>query len=468
MAKVIEFSNNIRSLLTAYPELREILQNAGFRELVSDQSVKLMGEIMTIPRAANVKNIDMGELKKTLESKGFTVKKSDAQTRQERLRGMLQRLHAGEAVESVRRDFMKEFKDVSAEEIATAEQGLIKGGVPVQDVQRLCDLHSALFHENGEPGCHPHVMVRTESGMESLPSHHPLRFLQRENQALLDAVDAAQQAVKNGAPDAIPAFIRLNAIRGHYAAKEELLMSVLYDYGVTGPSQVMWGVDDEIKREIGTVTSALKDDADNLALYSGRMTKIFERIREMAVKEDRILFPLSLRFFTKEQWYRVYGDLPEMGNPFGIDLEPWPEAEDWLKKRDAAALDGKIKLPTGELTLRELGQIFALMPVDITYIDATDTVRFFMNEGRVFTRPKTALGRDVFRCHPPEIIPVVRQLLSDFKAKRRDHLQLFRRIKGMPVSVRYQAIYDDEGNYTGTVEFVQNLTDAVAAFTKRK
>jgi len=62
----------------------------------------------------------------------------------------------------------------------------------------------------------------------------------------------------------------------------------------------------------------------------------------------------------------------------------------------------------------------------------------------------------------------VRQLLSDFKAKRRDHLQVFRRIKGMPVSVRYQAIYDDEGNYTGTVEFVQNLTDAVAAFTKRK
>lgn len=182
----------------------------------------------------------------------------------------------------------------------------------------------------------------------------------------------------------------LNAVRSHYAKKEELLMPLLYDYGVTGPSQVMWGVDDEIKRELGTITKALKEDAENYPLYKGRINQVCTRIREMVFKEDRILFPLSLRYLTQEQWCEVYRDLFEMGMAF-VDAETmprWPEGEAWLKEKSAqnmaAVLDGKVKLPTGELTVRQLQGILKLLDVDITFIDKDDILRYFLNEGKVF------------------------------------------------------------------------------------
>ena len=227
-------------------------------------------------------------------------------------------------------------------------------------------------------------------------------------------------------------------------------MPFLYDYGVTGPSQVMWGVDDEIKKELGVLTKTLKEDPENLMIVRGRLNQVITRIREMIVKEDKILFPLSLRFFTQEQWYQVYRDLFEMGVAF-VDAETlprWQEGEQWILSQQAppeAPHAGRVKLPTGELTVRQLQGILKLLDVDITFIDKDDILRYFLNEGRIFSRPLTALGREVYSCHPPEVIPVVRQMLLDFKAKKRDHMEVWRRIMGRPVGVRYLAVYDEQG-----------------------
>lgn len=131
------------------------------------------------------------------------------------------------------------------------------------------------------------------------------------------------------------------------------------------------------------------------------------------------------------------------------------------------ALDGRVKLPTGELTVRQLQGILKLLDVDITFIDKDDILRYFLNEGRIFSRPLTALGREVYSCHPPEVIPVVRQMLLDFKAKKRDHMEVWRRIMGRPVGVRYLAVYDEAGEYMGTVEFVQDYQKALDHFAKQ-
>ena len=200
---------------------------------------------------------------------------------------------------------------------------------------------------------------------------------------------------------------------------------------------------------------------------------ICARIREMVFKEDRILFPLSLRYLTQEQWFMVYRDLFEMGMAF-VDVETmprWPEGEAWMKQQSSSAmkpeiLEGKVKLPTGELTLRQLQGILKLLDVDITFIDKDDILRYFLNEGKVFSRPLSALGREVYSCHPPEIIPVVRQMILDFKAKKRTQMEIYRRIMGRPVGVRYMAVYDDDGEYMGTVEFVQDFQKALDKFQK--
>lgn len=466
--KELDLNKSVAELVREYPELREVLASLGFTDILRPGALQLMGRIMTLPRGAVVKGISFDRLAEALEKEGFVLKNGEQQKRQARLRDYIGRLHRGEEAAEVRKDFVQNFEDVAPEEIAAAEQELIKGGVPVREVQRLCDLHASLFE--GYIETKP-AAPKGEDEIDGLPAGHPLSLLRLENEGLSKALTSLEQALGKGDMQTVAAeTAALNAIRSHYAKKEELLMPFLYDYGVTGPSQVMWGVDDEIKKELGVLTKTLKEDPENLMIVRGRLNQVITRIREMIVKEDKILFPLSLRFFTQEQWYQVYRDLFEMGMAF-VDAETlprWQEGEQWILSQQAPpeALDGRVKLPTGELTVRQLQGILKLLDVDITFIDKDDILRYFLNEGRIFSRPLTALGREVYSCHPPEVIPVVRQMLLDFKAKKRDHMEVWRRIMGRPVGVRYLAVYDEQGEYMGTVEFVQDYQKALDHFAR--
>ena len=145
------------------------------------------------------------------------------------------------------------------------------------------------------------------------------------------------------------------------------------------------------------------------------------------------------------------------------DGENWA-AEEQVKVRQQEILAGKILLPTGELTVRQLSAIFSLLPTDLTFIDAEEKLRFFINEGRVFPRPLAALGRDVAECHPPHIVPVVKNLVADFKAKKRSSLEVARYIMGKPILVKYMAVYDEQGEYIGTLEAVQDCSHILEKF----
>ncbi len=407
---------------------------------------------------------------------------TEQKERLEKLQSMLARLGKGEDLESVRKDFVRDFEHVSVKEIMDAEQSMIADGTDVSDVQKLCDLHSALFHGRAEVEALQDEARRTHTAaaqvdpddIDSLPDAHPLRQLSAENTALehlLDEVDAL--AAKSDAdPKAfVIAIQNLSGIWSHYGKKEELLMPHLYSYGVTGPSQVMWGVDDEMKRELSTILAVLREDPENLAIYHGRIQALSRRIREMIFKEERILFPLSYRFFSEEEWYKIYHDFPEYDMAFGVPFLKWASAIGWKVAQKSQAmedkvLDGKIHTETGELTLRQFQSILSLMPVDITFVDADNVVRFFVNNGHVFSRPKSCLSHDIFEGHPPQVIPVVRQLLEDFRAGKRDDMLVYRRIKGAPIGVHYLAVRSGQGEYLGAVEFVTDYSEALKKFSK--
>ena len=148
--KELDLKKSVAELVREYPELKEILAEIGFQDIMKPAALKLMGSIMTLPRGAVVKGIPMEKIRAALEAKGFVLKGAEQQARQAMLREYIARLNGGESLESVRADFVRHFEDVKAEEIAEAEQDLIKGGVPLKDVQRLCDVHSALFHDCSE------------------------------------------------------------------------------------------------------------------------------------------------------------------------------------------------------------------------------------------------------------------------------------------------------------------------------
>ena len=480
MEKVLDLKKTVAELVEENPEVKEIMAQIGFKEITNPVALNVMGRIMTIPRGAAVKGIDLAKVIAAFEEHGYTVLSEDGASRQGRLRGFIERLSDGEDLESVRADFVKEFSHVEAQEIMDAEQTLIKEGMPIREVQRLCDVHSALFHGamDTPAGALSHDEIHAQAAsvnpddIDALPEAHPLSILRAENTALetlLDTIEGELDGAKR-TDEMLKHILALGDLRMHYIKKEELLMPLLYDYGVTGPSQVMWGIDDEMKRELAMIIKALKADEEALPMYEARIRALTQRIREMIFKEEKILFPLSLRYFTQMEWYRCYHDLPDMGISFGVPIPAWAEAQPWLDQEAArlaqSQVGGKLQFPTGELSMEQLTTILQLLPVDITFIDKDDVVRFFTNEGQVFTRPLSALGRDVMNCHPPEIIPVVRNLIADFKAKKRTQMIVHRYIRERPIRVHYQAMYDAAGAYIGTVEFVTDHAEPIEKFRR--
>ncbi len=400
--KTIDFSLMVAELVKAEPQVAEVLTELGLGKLVSPEALQVMGNIMTIPRAAAMQGVDMGAVIAAFAEQGFSV--------------------------------------VNGNTAAGTEACSVTGHFD-QSI--------------------------------SLPEGHPISLMRLENAGMEKVLDVLQTECAEYEPSkatvVIQALQELNGVRAHYAKKEELLMAQLYPYGVTGPSQVMWNEDDEIKKEIGTLTRAVTEDADNVLIYKGRIAAVAKKAREMVYKEEQILFPLCLRFFTEEEWLRIYRDFPEMGMAFVEKPARWEAGERWAaaelaKVTEQEILAGKIRLPTGELTVKQLSAILALLPLDLTFIDAEEKLRFFINEGRVFPRPLAALGRDVAECHPPHIVPVVKNLVADFKAKKRSSLEVSRYIMGKPILVKYMAVYDEQGEYIGTLEAVQDCSHILEKF----
>ena len=303
--------------------------------------------------------------------------------------------------------------------------------------------------------------------MEGLPQGHPIQLLRRENGALFSLIEEIESA--ENAAQFLP---RLTEIRRHYAKTEELLMPLLYRYGVTGPSKAIWDADDEAKQMLSTL---LRRTGAGEELPREEVTALFARLRDVATREEKVLFPLALRYFTEDEWNRVYRDLPEIGCAFidEKDAPRWDEGEAFCRmedEKDKTRLlsEGKIELPTGTLTVAQLAGILALLPVDITFVDADDRLRFFVNEGRVFARPRSALGREIWDCHPPRLVPVIRQMLDDFRQKAKKEMTVWRRIAGKPVYVRYLAVYDVNGDYLGTLETVQDFSEVEPHFRRKE
>ena len=378
----------------------------------------------------------------------------------------LQRLGAGEELEEVRKDFIKEFSDVQASEIMEAEQELMKQGTPLEEVQRLCDVHAALFH-----GVTPEEEMKKRQSFEQKEygnksqqaqeleqiEGHPLYTLTKENQALLKLL----QQFAGSEDENLLSIIGQFAV--HYAKKGDLLYPHLkVKYGIAGPSDVMWTVDDEIRDEY----SALMRESQRGDEWNKRLRAVLKRIEEMVHKEQNILFPICAVNFTKEEWMGIYQDAKDYIVCFGVEDVHWQEAEDQEIVRENSGKD-EIVLPGGHMTLEQLTALLNTVPLEITFIDVDNINRFFNEGPKVFKRPGMALDREVFSCHPPKIEPMVRAIIDDFRHGRKDRVPVWMEKGGRTMLVTYMAVRDKTGKYVGTAEFVQDMEFAKEHFGKK-
>ena len=397
--------------------------------------------------------------------------------RVEQLKGFLKRLGTGEDLGAVREDFASQFAHVEASEIMKAEQGLMREGTPLAEVQQLCDLHSALFHGSTIHEQMESEHAKVEAVLEAQEKSqsvvtlvetvgHPLNRLTEENKAL----DALIEATKVKVTDKTATVDDVNEVRQvsiHYAKKGDLLyphLKVAYD--ISGPSMVMWTVDDDIRDGFGRLARAKSIDDAWYEEFDGLLT----RAQEMIYKEQNILFPICAENFSTEEWYQIYKDTEQYEEIFGVERVAWVEAESALAAK-AAPTSGDsntIALIGGSLTLEQLDAMLNTMPMEITFVDHVDINRYFNDGEKVFKRPTTAIGRDVFSCHPPKVEPIVRGIIESFRNGERDNVAVWLEKVGRPFYVNYMAVRDQNNNYLGTLELVQDMQFAKEHFARIK
>ena len=373
------------------------------------------------------------------------------------IKNLLRKLHDGQTVDDVKQEFDDAFSGVSASEISEAEQALISEGLPVSEVQRLCDVHSAVFKGSIEE-------IHAAEDNSQIPGH-PAHTLKAENRAIeqliAGRVRPALNAFLNDPKDAgelSSALADLKQIDLHYLRKENLFFPYMEQYGITAPPKVMWGVDDEIRALIRESAGLAEAGSKQVG---EKLEETLTRVEEMIFKEEQILLPMLQETLTPQEWKKIADESDDLGYCLIPKPPVWTPAEDTAEL--SASAPGSpdndvVTLPTGFLSPVELTNLFNTLPVDVTFVGKDDTVKYFSQSSeRVFPRTKAIIGRKVSNCHPPASVHIVEEIVADLKSGKKDHEDFWIKMRDKYIYIRYFAVRDEKGEYLGVLEVTQNI-----------
>ncbi|MFC4102617.1 DUF438 domain-containing protein [Paenibacillus xanthanilyticus] len=380
-----------------------------------------------------------------------------AATRDTLLKNMVQDLVNGKSVEEVKTQFDAAVGRITVEEAAELsrlqKELLAARALSPEEITRLADAHLSIIEGK---------IVGNESTADE--PGHPIHTFKLENRAIENVIEQLTSVMnafqgEDSPPNKWALHEVVNAlldIDKHYTRKEQLLFPYLEKYGITGPSVNMWRLDDYIR-------DSLKEAKRKLVSYSGdRMAVIkelefaVEQISGMIYREENILFPMALSNLTEDEWVKIARESDDIGYCLAAPETKWKPTRSYVDGH--AITGGYIKMETGVLSLKQLELVFNHLPVDITFIDHEDIVRYFSHgKERIFARTKAVIGRTVQNCHPPKSAHIVEALLDDFKSGRKDSEDFWIRIRDKYAYIRYFAVRDEKGDYIGTLEFTQNI-----------
>lgn len=389
----------------------------------------------------------------------------EKEDKKEVIKGLIKRLHEGADVEEIKEKFKEVIKDITSTEIAQIEEELIKEGMPREEIQRLCDVHLAVFRESIEK-----EKIMTSAG-------HPIHILMEEHKMLLKFADElkniSQKIKKAENSNSISGEIEqlrhieehLKSSESHYVREESVLFPYLEKHGITQPPAVMWMEHDKI-REIKKKIYQLIDAHESMAFqgFAEQLEKTAASLADMLsshfYKEYNILFPTALKVIGEDEWKDIRGQFDELGYCCFTPESAKKTIEAVQTPTSKSEVEGMIPFETGSLSKEEIETIFNNLPVDITFVDKEDTVRYFsQSKERIFPRTKAVIGRKVQQCHPQKSLHIVNQILEDFKSGLREVAEFWINLKRRLIYIRYFAVHDKDGDYLGCLEVTQDITD---------
>ncbi|KAF0150806.1 MAG: hemerythrin HHE cation binding domain protein [Ignavibacteria bacterium] len=390
---------------------------------------------------------------------------NNSRNRIDELKKLILELHEGKDAAETSEKLKQVMGSVPYGEVVQAEEELIKDGLEREEILKFCDLHSEALKASLDTSNAKHV-----------PEGHPVDIFKKENSELTKLIDQIKQVFAeallrdktSSADDLIlktrGLFNSLMDVEKHYLRKENLVFPYMEKYNITGPPMVMWGKHDETRSFLKSSFS-LFDEAQNVDVQSFldfvdlMFQPTLKSIEEMIYKEENILLPMCMDTFTEIDWYEIL----KQSEDFGYCLY-YPEAK-WKpafaeNETIASEPSDRIRFETGSFTREELEAVINTLPVDITFVDKDDKVRFFSNgKSRIFARPKAVLGRQVQFCHPPSSVHIVNQIVDDFKSGKQDAAKFWINMHGKFIHIAYYAVRSNNNEYLGTVEVSQELDE---------
>ena len=447
-------------LLKEYPFLIEFLPTLSpkYEALKNPVLRRTMLGRATLKKIAETGGLEPGKLMAAIEEAINEAETPSDEERMDVLKGIIRDLHAGVEMEILRDRFARLCEQVNPTEIARMEQSLIDEGLAEEEVKRLCDVHVEVFKQSLDTQETP-----------TTPGGHPVHNFMAENRAtenILEEIDGitgelgrhpSPETVATHQEALVDLVARLSEIEKHYLRKENQLFPRLEAKGMSGPTQVMWAVHDDIRTalKIAREQAASRDTRVSLTLEELSIT-----IRDMVYKEENILYPMSLEALTHEDWLMVKDGEAEVGFAWIQPLFEWSGEEEAIEEAPVEfAAGGLLDLDVGRLTPEQVNLLLKNLPLDMTYVDEDDRVAYYSHgRERIFPRSPAVIGRKVSLCHPPTSVHIVERILKEFKEGSRDVADFWITSQGRFLYIRYFAIRDDDGNYRGTLEANQNVT----------
>ena len=383
----------------------------------------------------------------------------------EAIKKLIKKLHDGEDLQEVKEEFKEVIKNLSSYEIAQAEEQLIKEGMPVEEIHHMCDIHLAVLQET------------LEEEQDLAPEGHPINILMQEHAILLEKVNRLREiykeiSKKNKFPEIINELIEIESIvdmiqksEDHYLREENVIFPYLEKYGVTQPPKIMWIDHDRIRDLEKNLISLVKNkDEHDFPIFLEKFHLFAHGLAEMLAshfpKENKVLFPTAMKLLQESDWVDVRKQFDDIGY-FFLSPDKIPKKDKIDDETKSVVVDEKhVDLGTGVLDLEILIQIFKTLPVDTTFVDKDDVVKFY-SEGpdRVFVRTPSVIGRLVENCHPSKSVDKVMKIIEQFKNKTLDKAEFWLELGDRLIFIRYFPVRNKAGEYLGVLEVTQDITD---------
>ena len=389
---------------------------------------------------------------------------NNSQSRKEKLKSLILKLHNGETQESVRNELLLSLSQIPYGEVVEVEQELIAEGLPEEEILDLCDAHSSVLEGRVDL-----------SALKPVPDGHPVDVFRKENEEIRNVTNAifalisdilhsSSESVREQVIKLRGLYNNLYDVDKHYQRKEYLLFPYLEKLEITGPPKVMWGKHDEIRELIKGSIEVLHVDnltREELEAAAEMVLKPAARgAQEMITKEEEILFPMALDTLNESDWYEISRQSIEIG--FCLYDPPVDWRPEWVAEQsinESQKSGSHIQLPSGSFSAEELLAILNTLPVDMTFVDKDDKVKYFSQGAeRIFQRNRAILNRDVRHCHPPASAHIVDKIIEDFKTGRENRAPFWINMGGKKmIHIEYFALRNEKGEYLGTLEVSQNV-----------